>query len=124
MKGKILIVDDLAFVRLMLSEIVKKYGFEYIEAANGVEAIKKYKEHRPDIVLLDITMPFMNGIEALKNIMAIDSKANVIMCSALGQQKMIITSIRLGARDFVVKPFKEQRLMSAIFKIMNHKKIN
>lgn len=121
MKGKILIVDDLAFVRLMLSEIVKKYGFEYIEASNGIEAVKKYKQYKPDIVLLDITMPYMNGIDALKNIMQFDSKANVIMCSALGQQKIIINSIKIGAKDFVVKPFKEQRIMSAIFKIMNHK---
>ncbi|MFN3412389.1 MAG: response regulator [Exilispira sp.] len=118
MKSSILIVDDLAFVRMMIKDIVTKHGYTVIgEASNGVEALKKYAELKPDIVLLDITMPVMNGLEALQRIMLSDPKAKVIMCSALGQQKLIVSAIQLGAKDFIVKPFKEERLISALNKV-------
>lgn len=113
----ILIVDDLAFVRMMIKDILMKHGFtECYEAANGVEALKKYNEIKPTIVLLDITMPILNGIETLQRLMLVDPHAKVVMCSALGQQKLIVSAIRLGAKDFIVKPFKEDRLISAIKK--------
>jgi two-component system chemotaxis response regulator CheY len=113
----ILIVDDLAFVRMMIKDILMKHGFtECYEAANGVEALKKYNEIKPTIVLLDITMPILNGIETLQRLMLVDPQAKVVMCSALGQQKLIVSAIRLGAKDFIVKPFKEDRLISAIKK--------
>lgn len=118
MKSSILIVDDLAFVRMMIKDIVTKYGYTVCgEASNGVEALKKYTELKPDIVLLDITMPVMNGLEALQRIMLADPKAKVIMCSALGQQKLIVSAIQFGAKDFIVKPFKEERLISALNKV-------
>ncbi len=113
----ILIVDDLAFVRMMIKDILMKHGFtECYEAANGIEALKKYNEIKPTIVLLDITMPILNGIETLQRLMLVDPHAKVVMCSALGQQKLIVSAIRLGAKDFIVKPFKEDRLISAIKK--------
>ncbi len=119
MKSSVLIVDDLAFVRMMMKDILAKYGYSVCgEASNGVEAIKKYNELKPDIVLLDITMPVMNGLEALQRIMLMDKNAKVIMCSALGQQKLIISAIQTGAKDFIVKPFKEERLISAIKKAL------
>ncbi|MCR4421248.1 MAG: response regulator [Spirochaetales bacterium] len=119
MKSSVLIVDDLAFVRMMIKDILHKYGISVCgEAANGVEAIKKYNELKPDIVLLDITMPVMNGLEALQRIIIADPHAKVIMCSALGQQKLIVAAIKAGAKDFIVKPFKEERLISAIKKVL------
>ncbi len=119
MKSSVLIVDDLAFVRMMIKDILIKYGFSICgEASNGVEAVKKYSELKPDVVLLDITMPVMNGLEALQRIMISDPHARIIMCSALGQQKLIISAIQAGAKDFIVKPFKEERLISALKKVI------
>ncbi len=119
MKSTVLIVDDLAFVRMMIKDILVKHGFSVCgEASNGLEAVKKYSEFKPDVVLLDITMPVMNGLEALQKIMLIDKNAKVIMCSALGQQKLIVSAIQAGAKDFIVKPFKEERLISAIKKVI------
>ncbi len=119
MKKTILIVDDLAFVRMMQKEMLTKHGFDVVgEATNGQESVKLYKQLHPDVVLMDITMPGMNGIDALKEIKKMDSEANVIMCSALGQQKLIISAIQSGAKDFIVKPFKEERLISAIKKTL------
>ncbi|MCX8059079.1 MAG: response regulator [Spirochaetes bacterium] len=117
MKNRILVVDDLAFVRMMIKEILHKYGYQVVgEASNGIEAVKLYMQLRPDAVLMDITMDQMNGIDALKKIKEIDPNAIVIMCSALGQQQIIINAIKLGAKDFVVKPFKEERIISALKK--------
>lgn len=117
MKNRILVVDDLAFVRMMIKEILQKYGYQVVgEAANGIEAIRLYMQLKPDAVLMDITMDQMNGIDALKKIKEIDPNAVVIMCSALGQQQIIINAIKLGAKDFVVKPFKEERIISALKK--------
>lgn len=120
MASRVLIVDDLAFIKLIIKDTLEKTGFEVAgEASNGVEAIEQYKRLRPDIVLMDITMPRMDGIQALQEIVKIDPQAKVIMCSALGQQKLIIQSIQLGAKDFIVKPFKPERIVGAIKKALN-----
>lgn len=113
----ILLVDDLSFMRDAIRNIVEKASMLVIaEAENGNEAVKLYTEHSPDIVLMDITMPVMNGLDSLKHIKNFDPRAKVIMCSAIGQQKYIIKSIQLGARDFIIKPFKPERILSAIKK--------
>lgn len=117
MSKKVLIVDDAAFMRMMLKDILVKNGFEVVaEAANGNEAIDKYKETQPDLVTMDITMPELDGIGALKAIKGFDANARVVMCSAMGQQAMVIESIQAGARDFIVKPFQADRVLEAINK--------
>ena len=114
---RILIVDDAAFMRMMIREILSKSGYEIIgEAADGVQAVQKYKESKPDLVTMDITMPEMDGIQALREIRQFDSSATVIMCSAMGQQAMVIDAIQAGARDFIVKPFQADRVIEAIRK--------
>lgn len=120
MGARVLIVDDLAFIKLIIRDTLEKTGFEVAgEASNGIEAIEQYKRLKPDIVLMDITMPRMDGIQALQEIIKLDSSARIIMCSALGQQKLIIQSIQLGAKDFIVKPFKPERIVGAIKKALN-----
>jgi len=120
MSARVLIVDDLAFIKLIIRDTLEKTGFEVAgEASNGIEAVEMYKRLKPDIVLMDITMPRMDGIQALQEIMKFDPNAKVIMCSALGQQKLIIQSIQLGAKDFIVKPFKPERIIGAIKKALN-----
>jgi len=115
----ILLVDDAAFMRMMLKDILTKSGYNIIgEAENGVKAIEKYKELKPDLTILDITMPEMDGIEAAKGIKAADSDAIIIMCSAMGQQSMVIESIQAGARDFIVKPFQANRVLEAVQKVI------
>ena len=117
MAKSILICDDAAFMRMMLKDILTKNGHEVVgEAANGAEMLIKYEETQPDIVTLDITMPEMDGIQALKKIKAIDANASVVMCSAMGQQAMVIESIQSGARDFIVKPFQPDRVIEAVKK--------
>ena len=119
MASRVLIVDDLAFIKLIIKDTLEKTGFEVAgEASNGVEAIEQYKRLQPDIVLMDITMPKMDGIQALQEIVKIDPQAKVIMCSALGQQKLIIQSIQLGAKDFIVKPFQPERVLEAVKKVI------
>lgn len=119
MEKKVLICDDAAFMRMMIKDILTKNGYEVAgEAENGLKAIEKYKEAKPDLVLMDITMPEMDGIQALKEIMQFDSNAKVIMCSAMGQQSMVIDSIQAGARDFIVKPFQSERVLEAIQKVV------
>lgn len=116
---KVLIADDAAFMRMMLKDILTKNGYEVVgEAANGSEAVAKYKELAPDLVTMDITMPICDGIEALKQIMAFNSSAKVIMCSAMGQQSMVIESIQAGAKDFVVKPFQPTRVIESVKKVI------
>jgi len=120
MAAKVLIVDDLAFIKLIIRDTLEKKGFEVVgEASNGVEAVELYAKLRPDVVLMDITMPRMDGIQALSKIMQLDKDAKVIMCSALGQQSLIIQAIKLGAKDFIVKPFKPERIIGAIKKTLN-----
>ena len=117
--AKILIVDDAAFMRMMIKDILTKNGYEVVaEAANGVEAVELYKSHQPDLVTMDITMPEMDGIEALKQIKAVNPAAKVIMCSAMGQQSMVMDAIKAGANDFIVKPFQADRVLEAVKKIV------
>ncbi|GGM21450.1 chemotaxis protein CheY [Paraliobacillus quinghaiensis] len=120
MAQKILIVDDAAFMRMMIKDILTKNGFEVVgEAQDGVQAVEKYKELTPDLVTMDITMPEKDGIAALKEIKAINSDAVVIMCSAMGQQGMVIDAIQAGAKDFIVKPFQADRVIEAIQKALD-----
>lgn len=117
---KVLIADDAAFMRMMLKDILIQGGYEIAgEATNGNEAVDLYQQTKPDLVTMDITMPQMDGITALKQIMAADSEAKVIMCSAMGQQAMVIESIQAGAKDFIVKPFQAQRVIDAIKKLID-----
>ena len=117
--AKILIVDDAAFMRMMIKDILTKNGYEIAaEAENGQKAVEKYAETKPDLVLMDITMPEMDGIQALKKIKEIDAGANVIMCSAMGQQAMVIEAIQSGAKDFIVKPFQAERVLEAVKKVV------
>ena len=119
MGAKILIADDLSFMRMIQKEILSQRGYVVVgEASNGLEAVEKYRSLRPDLVLLDITMPQMNGLEAMRKIFSIDPQARVIMCSALGQQTLIVEAIRAGVKDFIVKPFKPERMLSAIEKAL------
>ncbi|WP_028273272.1 response regulator [Atopococcus tabaci] len=120
MAKRVLIVDDAAFMRIKLKDILEKNGYEVAgEAQNGSEAIEKYKETQPDIVTMDITMPEMDGVEALKAIKAFDANATVLMCSAMGQQSMVMDAIRAGAMDFIVKPFDTERVIKALDKVAN-----
>ena len=117
--ARILIVDDAAFMRMMIKDILVKNGYNIAgEAENGVKAVEKYQETKPDLVLMDITMPEMDGIQALKKIKAIDANASVVMCSAMGQQAMVIESIQSGAKDFIVKPFQADRVIEAVQKVV------
>ncbi|PTQ52658.1 MAG: Chemotaxis regulator - transmits chemoreceptor signals to flagelllar motor components CheY [Brockia lithotrophica] len=119
MSKRILVVDDAAFMRMMLKDILKRGGYEVVgEAANGVEAVALYRELRPDLVTMDITMPEMDGIAALKQIRTLDPEAKVIMVSAMGQQAMVIEAIQSGARDFIVKPFQAERVLEAVRKVL------
>ncbi len=114
---KILVVDDASFVRMALGQILMEDGHEIVgEAADGVEAIEKYKLLKPDLVTMDITMPVMGGIDSLKGIIQFDPNAKVIMCSAMGQQEFVFQAIEAGALDFIVKPFDKERIKEAIRK--------
>lgn len=120
MANRVLIVDDAAFMRMMLKDILNKNGYDVCgEACNGNEALDKYKELKPDLVTLDITMPEKDGISALKDIMAFDSNAKCVMCSAMGQQAMVIEAIQSGAKDFIVKPFQADRVLESIRKVLD-----
>ena len=119
MAKNILICDDAAFMRMMIKDILTKNGYNVAgEAENGAKAVEKYNELKPDLVLMDITMPEMDGIQALKQIKAGDPGATVIMCSAMGQQAMVIESIQSGAKDFIVKPFQADRVLEAVKKVV------
>jgi two-component system, chemotaxis family, chemotaxis protein CheY len=115
----VLIADDAAFMRMMIKNILSEAGYEIAgEAENGAIAVSKYKELKPDLTTMDITMPEMDGIAALKEIRDLDPSARVVMCSAMGQQSMVIESIQAGARDFIVKPFQPDRVLEAISKAL------
>jgi two-component system chemotaxis response regulator CheY len=117
--AKVLIVDDAAFMRMMLKDILLKNGYEVAgEAQNGIKAVELYKSEKPDVVTMDITMPEMDGIQAVKEIRAFDSSSKIIMCSAMGQQAMVMEAIKSGARDFVVKPFQPERVLESLKKVL------
>lgn len=119
MANRVLVVDDAAFMRMMIREILVKNGYEVCgEANDGTQAVDKYKELKPDLVTMDITMPEMDGIQALREIRKVDPDAKVIMCSAMGQQAMVIDAIQAGAKDFIVKPFQHDRVIEAVRKTL------
>jgi two-component system chemotaxis response regulator CheY len=115
----ILIVDDAAFMRMIIKDILIKAGYEVVgEAADGKEAVRLFSSLKPELVLLDITMPEMDGIDALKKIMQEDKDAKVIMVSALGQSSMVIESVQAGAKDYIVKPFQADRVIESVRKVI------
>ena len=117
--ARVLVVDDAAFMRKMVSDALTGGGHEIVgEAANGAEAVARFQELRPDVMTLDITMPEKDGLAALKEIIAVDPGAKVVMCSALGQESKVLESIKLGAKDFVVKPFQAERVLEAVGKAL------
>ena len=117
--AKILLVDDAAFMRKVIKDTLSKAGYTDLhEAVDGADAVEKYNSLKPDLVLMDITMPNMDGLEALKAIRAKDGSANVVMCSAMGQESMVIDAIRSGAKDFIVKPFKGERVLKTVTSIV------
>lgn len=119
MAKKILLVDDAAFMRKMLKDTLSKNGYTDIsEAVDGADAVQKYGEISPDLVIMDITMPNMDGLEALKAIREKDGNANVVMCSAMGQESMVMDAVRSGAKDFIVKPFKADRVIKTVSSIL------
>ena len=120
--GKVLIIDGAKFMRTTLASIFEKHDFTVVGMAeDGQEGVELYKSTTPDIVTLDITMPVMDGLQALEQIMQFDPNANVIMCSAMGQQKLVVEAIELGAKDFIVKPFDEKRVMETVNNILKNK---
>ncbi|MCH7712669.1 MAG: response regulator [Chloroflexi bacterium] len=116
--AKIMVVDDAAFMRMRCKKLLIQLGHEVTEAATGSQAVEAYKNNRPDMVLLDITMPDMDGITALKEIREFDPDARIAMVTAMGQQSMVMEALKAGARDFVIKPFDQDRVLAAINKIM------
>jgi Response regulator containing CheY-like receiver domain and AraC-type DNA-binding domain len=119
MSKKVLIVDDAAFMRMMIKDILSKNGYEVVgEAENGARAIEKFKDLNPDLIIMDITMPEMDGILAVKEIKKGTPDAKIIMCSAMGQQAMVIEAIQAGAKDFIVKPFQAERVLEAVKKVI------
>ena len=121
MGKKILLVDDAAFMRKMIKDTLTKNGYtEVFEAVDGADAVEKYAELAPDLVFMDITMPNMDGLEALKAIRAKDGSANVVMCSAMGQESMVMDAVRSGAKDFIVKPFKPDRVLKTVTSILGN----
>ncbi len=115
---KVLIVDDAEFLRVRISKMLVGDGFEVFEAENGIKAIEAFKANKPDMVLMDITMPEMDGLTALKELRKLDPNAKVIMLTALGQESVVLEAVKSGAKDFIVKPFERDRVMSAINKLL------
>lgn len=119
MSHTVMVVDDAAFMRMMLKDILSNNGYQVVgEAENGAVAVEKYMELKPNITIMDITMPEMDGLQAIKEIRTKDPTAKIIMCSAMGQQAMVIEAIQSGAKDFVVKPFQADRVLEAIGKAL------
>ena len=118
MAKQVLIVDDALFMRLLLREVFEQAGWQVVaEAENGLQAIELFQHHQPDLVTMDIVMPEMGGIDALKKIISSQPQARVVMCSALGQDSMVMEAIKAGARDFIVKPFKEQQVLDVVQRV-------
>lgn len=119
MANRILITDDALFMRVTLKNILTQNGYEVVgEAQNGRESVELYQKLRPDLVTMDITMPELDGISALKEIKASDPNAKVIMCTAMGQKNMVVEAIQAGAKDFIVKPFQPERVIEAVNKLL------
>ncbi|MFB5191733.1 response regulator [Alicyclobacillus fastidiosus] len=117
--ARVMVVDDAAFMRMMLKNVLIEGGHEVVaEAANGVEAVQQYEAHHPDLVTMDITMPEMDGIEAVRAIVGTDPAAKIVMCSAMGQQQMVIDAIHAGAKGFVVKPFDKSKVLAEVEKLV------
>ncbi len=117
--ARVLVVDDAAFMRKMVSDALTKGGHEIVgEAGNGQEAVDRFQELKPDLLTLDITMPEKDGLQALREIISLDPAARVVMCSALGQESKVLESIKIGAKDFVVKPFQPDRVIGAVEKAL------
>ena len=119
MGATVMIVDDAAFMRMMLKDILTKNGYTVVgEAENGAVSVEKYMDLKPNLTIMDITMPEMDGLQAVKEIRKRDPQARIIMCSAMGQQAMVIEAIQSGAKDFVVKPFQAERVLEAVTKAL------
>jgi two-component system chemotaxis response regulator CheY len=117
--ANILVVDDSLYLRVMIKKILKKIGHTIVaEAGNGLEAIEKYKEYTPDLVTMDVVMPKLNGLLAIKEILQIDPNCNIIIVTALGHEPMIREALRIGAKDFVIKPFKQDELVNAVVGVL------
>jgi len=114
--AKVLVVDDAEFVRVRTGSFLSQKGYEIVEAADGAQAVEKYQAEQPDVVLMDITMPVMDGISAVRAIRELDPQARIIMCSAVGQKSMVIESLKAGAKDFVLKPFQPEKLLQTLEK--------
>ncbi|MCJ7652550.1 MAG: response regulator [Actinobacteria bacterium] len=120
MAPSVLIVDDALFMRMMIKDILSKDGFEIVgEAENGAEAVEKYADLKPDLVTMDIVMPEMDGIEAVRTIIKMDPGARVLMCSAMGQQPLVVEALEAGARDFIIKPFQPAKVVEAVRKALH-----
>ncbi len=119
MSNTVLVCDDAVFMRTLLSDILTQSGFEVIgEAETGVQAIERYKQLHPDLVTMDIVMPDMGGIDAVREITKFDAEARILMCSAMGQQALVVEAIQAGAKDFVVKPFQPSRVLEAVQRVL------
>jgi two-component system chemotaxis response regulator CheY len=118
MNKKILIVDDAPFMRTRIKNLLNQNHYQVIEAENGLQAVEKYREEKPDLVLMDITMPEMDGITALKELKKIDANCKIAMLSAMGQEKIVIEALKCGAKDFILKPFQSERVINTINKLL------
>ena len=117
--AKIMLVDDAAFMRMMIKKALTASGYDdFVEAQDGAEAVQKYGEEKPDMVIMDITMPNMDGLQALKKIKEADAGAKVVMCTAMGQESMVVDAIKSGAKDFIVKPFNQERIVETVKTIL------
>lgn len=117
--AKIMLVDDAAFMRMMVKKALTESGYsDFVEAQDGAEAVQKYESEKPDMVIMDITMPNMDGLQALKKIRENDPSAKVVMCTAMGQESMVVDAIKSGAKDFIVKPFNAERVVSTVKSIV------
>ena len=116
--AKVLVVDDAAFMRLRACKVLQDSGHEVVQAENGADAVRQYSAHKPDAVLMDITMPEMDGLAALKEIKKLDPTARVAMVTAMGQQAIVMEALKAGAKDFVLKPFQPDRVLSALNKLL------